>query len=394
MEMSDMKFACPHCNQHLDTPEELRGTVVECPSCGKRIQAPPVTPPKLEPASTYRLIGGDGKQYGPVTADQLRRWMSEGRVDRSTRVQVAGTAEWKPLGELGEFGAAPSVNSPAPLQSPSSTSQPVATAASPHQLTAFPVAAAILLHYMTFGLFTLIWLNLMHGKMRRVRADDPSAGRAVGFCFIPFFNLYWIFFTYRRLCLRVDEQRELYGLPPSNLRGLATTACILQIIPYVNFLFSYLLITPIFIGMMQSSVNRLAHASATTAPRNTLPASAAPARGMSGGVVAAIVCACMIPFIGLLAAIAIPSFVKARTTSQRYACVNNLRQLDAAKEQAALDQNVRNGDKITEQEVSTYLKKGFAGLVCPKGGRYEINAIGEDPSCSEHGSLSAAAERR
>ncbi|HMD54201.1 MAG TPA: DUF4234 domain-containing protein, partial [Phycisphaerae bacterium] len=72
-----------------------------------------------------------------------------------------------------------------------------------HQLTSLPVALVILLHYMTCGIFPLIWLNLMHGKLPRIRPDDPSAGKAIGFCFIPFFNLYWIFFTYRRLCLRI-----------------------------------------------------------------------------------------------------------------------------------------------------------------------------------------------
>ena len=133
-----------------------------------------------------------------------------------------------------------------------------------HHLTSFPVAAVILLHYFTCGIFSLVWLNLMHGKLPRVRSDDPSAGKAVGFCFIPFFNLYWIFFTYRRLCLRIDEQRALYGLPPSNLRGMATTACIFQLIPYINALIGYTIITPIFIGLMQSSVNQLVKQTSAT----------------------------------------------------------------------------------------------------------------------------------
>jgi hypothetical protein len=81
---------------------------------------------------------------------------------------------------------------------------------------------------------------------------------------------------------------------------LATTACIFQVIPYANLLLGYTIITPIFIGMMQSSVNQLVHASATTTPRTTLPASSAPARGMSGCVIAAIVCACLIPLIGIV----------------------------------------------------------------------------------------------
>jgi hypothetical protein len=175
---------------------------------------------------------------------------------------------------------------------------------------------------------------------------------------------------------------------------LATAACIFQIIPYINFLLGYTIITPIFIGMIQSSVNQLVHTSATTVPRTTLPASSVPARGISGGAIAAIVCACLIPFIGLLAAIAIPSFVKARDMSQRNACINNMRMIDAAKEQAALEHAYKDGETVPEEQASAYLKNGFSGLVCPKGGRYTIKPLGQKPECSEHGSMSAAMQRR
>jgi hypothetical protein len=164
----------------------------------------------------YKISGADGKEYGPVSVEQMRQWIAEGRVNSQTRVQEAGAGEWKTAAEFPELGFAPvggtaggRALSPPPIPTPGSV----------HQLTSFPVAAVILLHYITCGIFSLIWLNLMHGKLPRVRSDDPSAGRAIGFCFIPFYNLYWIFFTYRRLCLRIDEQRNLYGLPPSNLSG-------------------------------------------------------------------------------------------------------------------------------------------------------------------------------
>ena len=113
-----------------------------------------------------------------------------------------------------------------------------------------------------------------------------------------------------------------------------------------------------------------------------------------GCLVASLAIPFILAVIGLLAAIAIPSFVKARDTSQLYACVNNLRMLDAAKEQAALAHNYRAGDTVSEQDVAQYLKNGFGGLVCPKGGHYTINAVRQDPECSVHGPLSGALERR
>lgn len=51
----------------------------------------------------FKIIGGDGQEYGPVSADQLRQWITEGRVNLQTRVQAAGTTEWKPLGQFPEF---------------------------------------------------------------------------------------------------------------------------------------------------------------------------------------------------------------------------------------------------------------------------------------------------
>ena len=51
----------------------------------------------------YKIIGTDGKEYGPVTADQLRRWISEGRVNAHTRAQAEGSTEWQPISAFPEF---------------------------------------------------------------------------------------------------------------------------------------------------------------------------------------------------------------------------------------------------------------------------------------------------
>jgi hypothetical protein len=215
---------------------------------------------------------------------------------------------------------------------------PILTPGSVHSLTSFPVAALILLHYATCGVFSLIWLNLMHGKLPRVRSDDPSAGKAIGFCFIPFFNLYWIFFTFRRLCLRIDEQRDLYGLPASNLTGIATTACIIQVIPYLNALIGYTIMWPIFIGLMQSSVNGLVKTSATTVPRATLP-TLPTAPGMPGWAIALVVCACVVPVTAILAAMLLPALARAKSRAQEINCMNNMKQIGLAFRIWALDKN-------------------------------------------------------
>lgn len=54
----------------------------------------------------YKIIGADGQEYGPVTADQLRQWIAEARANAQTKVQVEGSTEWKTLAELPEFASA------------------------------------------------------------------------------------------------------------------------------------------------------------------------------------------------------------------------------------------------------------------------------------------------
>ena len=280
----------------------------------------------------YKISGTDGKEYGPVSIEQLRQWIAEGRVNSQTRVQEAGAGEWKTAAEFPELGFAPIAGT---AVGGASSPPVIPTPRSVHQLTSFPVTAVILLHYVTCGIFSLIWLNLLHGKLPRVRSDDPSAGRAIGFCFIPFYNLYWIFFTYRRLCLRIDEQRNLYGLPPSNLSGMATTACIFQIIPYLNALIGYTIITPIFLGQMQSSVNQLVTTSATTAPRAILPTlSSAP--GMPGWAIALVVFSILL-IPAILAAMLLPALARAKYKAQEISCVNNMKQIGLSFRTWAID---------------------------------------------------------
>ena len=53
----------------------------------------------------YRMVGKDGQQYGPVTAEQLRSWIAENRANAQTLVQADGTEDWKPLSSCPEFAA-------------------------------------------------------------------------------------------------------------------------------------------------------------------------------------------------------------------------------------------------------------------------------------------------
>jgi hypothetical protein len=66
----------------------------------------------------YKLIGADGKEYGPVTAEMVRQWIAEGRANALTKVLPENATEWKVLRDLPEFASAfppASTAAPAPI---------------------------------------------------------------------------------------------------------------------------------------------------------------------------------------------------------------------------------------------------------------------------------------
>jgi prepilin-type N-terminal cleavage/methylation domain-containing protein len=96
----------------------------------------------------------------------------------------------------------------------------------------------------------------------------------------------------------------------------------------------------------------------------------------------------VVAIIGLLAAIAIPNFVKARATSQANACINNLRQIDAAVNQWALENGKTTGSTAPNltTDLTPYIKLNSASKIpsCPASGSYTVSAVGAVPqvTCS------------
>ena len=62
----------------------------------------------------FKIIGIDGRQYGPVDAEQIKRWIAAGRVDASTKAQAEGSEDWKSLAEFPEFAEALAAKASAP----------------------------------------------------------------------------------------------------------------------------------------------------------------------------------------------------------------------------------------------------------------------------------------
>src|SRR5437588_5948476 len=129
-----------------------------------------------------------------------------------------------------------------------------------HTLTTFPTWAVVVLSILTLGIFGTICHLLKHSKLPVVKPDDPSAGKAIGFLFIPIFNLYWTFVVWLRLVDRINFQYRLRGRPAPISRNLALWAIISSFAGWVVGI--GLLVGPILAliaaAQIQTAANKLA----------------------------------------------------------------------------------------------------------------------------------------
>ena len=98
----------------------------------------------------------------------------------------------------------------------------------------------------------------------------------------------------------------------------------------------------------------------------------------------------VVAIIGLLAAIAIPNFVRARTQSQKNACINNLRQIDGAVQQWALENkagpsDAAPGDGVILGYLKSEVKCPAGGTAATFGNSYDIATVSEKPKCNYGG---------
>jgi prepilin-type N-terminal cleavage/methylation domain-containing protein len=103
-------------------------------------------------------------------------------------------------------------------------------------------------------------------------------------------------------------------------------------------------------------------------------------------------CMIVLAIISLLAAITVPSMIRARTTSQMNDCIGNLRQVDAAVQQWAIENNAGVGTPITKLNIRPYLGRGSSGSIqsvfCPADttkqfdNSYTISDTGTKPACA------------
>jgi len=131
----------------------------------------------------YKIIGADGREYGPITADQLREWIVEGRANAQTRAQAEGTAQWKPLTEYVEFapllaGTRAAWSVPAPM------ALPAAPRTNSMALTALimgilAISCGCCCYGMPFNVMGIIFSLVALAQIRNDPASQEGRGLAI-----------------------------------------------------------------------------------------------------------------------------------------------------------------------------------------------------------------------
>jgi len=132
----------------------------------------------------YKILGADGKEYGPVNLDQMRQWVSQGRVNALTKVQKEGSTEWRTATEFPEIQAL--LASPAPVSGATAPSAGTAAPAPRKQGLAITSFVLGLLSILCFGILTgipaIITGHRAHNRARR----DPVLFGGGGFAIAGF----------------------------------------------------------------------------------------------------------------------------------------------------------------------------------------------------------------
>ena len=177
-----------------------------------------------------------GKMKGPYGLEQLRSLHENGGIGRFAQLS-SDRKTWISSTEIDRvlYGPSDVEKGPPSLRFSSDPS------VNQLFLIPFPVGVLLFMHFVTAGLFSFVWIVTLHGRLHRFQQSDLSAGRALGFSFVPFFNFYWYFIVFMSLCDRLNAIRSRVNLASNVPKVLAIIVSTLVAVPAATALIGWFL---------------------------------------------------------------------------------------------------------------------------------------------------------
>lgn len=202
----------------------------------------------------FIIIGGDGREYGPATAEQVRAWIAAGRADLDTKAKALGSIEWKSLREFPEFGGEGSTPESAPPPPP--LGDDLAPRSS--RLAAYLVDRAILLVCILPGSLLIgpdMLKRMAQGEMPEGVEMAKTAEGALIFLFGAFIYLVvqsWLLSargqSLGKMALRIRIVRYTDGGPSGFVHAVLLRSWLVSIATMIPFLgYAIAIVDPSFI---------------------------------------------------------------------------------------------------------------------------------------------------
>src|SRR5574341_669048 len=121
----------------------------------------------------FKIIGADQQQYGPVSAEQIRQWVAQGRANAQTLIQAEGSMEWKPLASHPEFA---DLGGPPPISGAFATPGPSGFGATRPEIPSYLVPAILttVCCCLPFGIVAIVYAAQVKSK---INAGDIAGAK-------------------------------------------------------------------------------------------------------------------------------------------------------------------------------------------------------------------------